>query len=423
MSKVQPVRGTQDLFGADMAKHQRILKTAELIAHQYGYELMATPIFEYTPVFKRTLGETSDVVGKEMYTFIDRGGEEITLRPEGTAPIIRAVISNGLTQGMPLKIAYEGPMLRYERPQLGRRRQFHQFGVECLGVSHPLVDVETIGLAVDILKALQVLDQVRLEINTLGDKESRQAYRRALIDYFTPLKAELSQESQDRLMRNPLRILDSKSEQDRKIIANAPQFQDHLSSESSTYFTAVCAGLDQLGISYHINRRLVRGLDYYNHTAFEFVTESLGSQGTVLAGGRYDGLMSQMGGPEAPGIGWALGVERLALMLDSIPSKNFPVSVIPIGEGGVIEKTFQLAMALRHQGFIVDYLYSGNPGKRMKRANKVNAPVALLLGEEELHSQMITVKDLASGEQKSLVFQQVADYLRATYPQTYLNKV
>jgi histidyl-tRNA synthetase len=406
-----------------MDKHQKIINVAKFYSARYGYDLIDTPLFEYTQVFKRTLGETSDVVGKEMYTFTDRGGEEVTLRPEGTAGVIRAVISNGLTQSMPLKLAYYGPMLRYERPQLGRRRQFHQFGVEFLGVMHPLVDVETIALGVDILQSLGVMDHIQLEINTLGDTESRQAYRQALIDYFTPIKDQLSLDSQQRLHRNPLRILDSKDDQDKKFVANAPQFQEFLTIESRHHFNEVCMGLDAQGIRYIHNSRLVRGLDYYNHTAFEFVTTSLGAQGTVLGGGRYNGLMSQMGGPETPGIGWALGIERLGLLLGNIQPDHFPVSMIPIGEGDIVTAAFNLVMMLRRRGILVDFLFSGNVGKRLKRANKVNAVAALLLGEDELAAQHITVKDLATGSQKNVALEQIGDYLKITYPQTYLSNM
>lgn len=409
--KIQPVRGTDDLIGLDYLKHDTIKKIAEQIASFYGYEPIATPIFEYTSVFKRTIGETSDIVGKEMYSFLDRGGEEITLRPEGTAGVIRAVISNGLTQSMPLKLIYSGPMMRYERPQLGRRRQFHQVGVECLGVAHPLVDVETIVLGASILKELGILDKTTLDINTLGDTASRQAYRQALIDYFTPLQGELSADSLNRLMRNPLRILDSKDEGDRALIINAPKFEDYLSPESANFFAQVCRGLESQKISYRINRRLVRGLDYYNHTAFEFVTNELGAQGTVLAGGRYDGLMAQMGGPETPGIGWALGLERVALLMDPPLPAPSPISVIPIGEEA-FEFCFNLAMNLRQEGFSIDFLYSGNVAKRLKRANKIGAIAAIMVGEEELQKREVTLKNLEKGTQDSVPLAQLVKVIR-----------
>ena len=399
--KIQPVRGTDDLMGLDYLKHDIIKKTAEQIASFYGYEPIATPIFEYTSVFKRTIGETSDIVGKEMYSFLDRGGDDITLRPEGTAGVIRAVISNGLTQNMPLKLIYNGPMLRYERPQLGRRRQFHQVGVECLGIAHPLGDVETIVLGASILEKLGVLDKTVLDINTLGDVPSRQAYRQALIDYFTPFKDKLSVDSQSRLMRNPLRILDSKDEGDRALILNAPKFEDYLSPESADFFAQVCKGLDDQKIKYTINRRLVRGLDYYVHTAFEFVTTQLGAQGTVLAGGRYDSLMAQMGGSEIPGVGWALGLERVALLMESPPQAQHPISLIPIGDEA-FDFCFNLAMDLRQEGIPIDFLYSGNVAKRMKRANKVNASVAIMVGEEELQRKEVTLKNMETGDQISV---------------------
>ncbi|AIK97279.1 histidine--tRNA ligase [Candidatus Odyssella acanthamoebae] len=408
--KLQPPRGTQDLVGDDYRRHAHIIETAQRIAENFGYESIATPIFESTSVFKRTIGETSDIVGKEMYTFEDRGGEELTLRPEGTAGVIRAVISNGLTQNMPLKLIYNGPMFRYERPQLGRRRQFHQLGVECLGVAHPYVDVETIALGVQILKALGLFDQTVLEINTIGDIASRQAYRQALVDYFTPYKDKLSLDSQDRLVRNPLRILDSKDAGDQAIIVEAPEFENYLNDISRDFFAQVCAGLDQLAIPYKSNRRLVRGLDYYNHTAFEFVTTDLGAQGTVLAGGRYDGLMSQMGGPETPGVGWALGIERLALLLDSLTDQPRPIAIIPVGETAFAD-CFALAMKLREAGCTADIAYSGNVGKRLKRANKINAQVAVMIGDDELANQQAIIKNLDSGDQKTVAISEVFEYL------------
>ncbi|WP_010301165.1 histidine--tRNA ligase [Candidatus Odyssella thessalonicensis] len=408
--KLQPPRGTQDLIGDEYRRHAHIIQTAQTIAHSYGYEPIATPIFESTAVFKRTIGETSDIVGKEMYTFEDRGGEEVTLRPEGTAGTLRAVISNGLTQHLPLKLIYSGPMFRYERPQLGRRRQFHQLGVECLGIAHPYSDVETIALGTQVLKALGVLEKTTLEINTLGDTESRQNYRQALIDYFTPYQNQLSKDSQDRLLRNPLRILDSKDEGDRALVANAPQFENYLNETSSTFFAQVCQGLDALNISYQINRRLVRGLDYYNHTAFEFVTTELGAQGTVLAGGRYDGLMSQMGGPETPGIGWALGIERLALLLPALDGHDRPIAVIPVGEAA-FSCCFNLTMQLRDRQLMTDIAYSGNVGKRLKRANKINARYAIMIGDEELTTSQAIIKDLDTGEQKLVAISEISDYL------------
>lgn len=409
--KMQPVRGTQDLRGEEFRKHQHIIQVSEKLSALYGYEPIATPIFEYTPVFKRTLGETSDVVGKEMYTFMDRGGEEITLRPEGTAGVIRAVISEGLTQSMPLKFIYNGPMLRYERPQLGRRRQFHQLGVECLGMDYPLSDVETIALAAQILYALGLKNRVQLEINTLGDQESRHAYREALVAYLKPHADHLSQDSQERLHKNPLRILDSKNEKDREIVAGAPRFPDYMNDISRDHFAAVCKGLDALDIPYVLNDRLVRGLDYYNHTAFEFTTTDLGAQGTVLAGGRYDGLMAQMGGPQCPGVGWALGIDRLSLMIEAPAQTQHPIAVIPVGDEVMQERAFQLAMQLRQDGFMIDMIFSGNVGKRMKRANKVESKIAVLLGEDEWQAESVTVRDLLTGSQNIVKIKELTTHI------------
>src|SRR3546814_550254 len=286
-----------------MRRHRVVVETARALAARYGYHEMATPVFEFTEVFKRTLGETSDVVTKEMYTFSIGDGEQVTLRPEATAGVARALISGGLTQSLPLKVFYNGPMFRHERPQKGRYRQFHQIDVELLGVSEPLADVEIIALGADILAALGLGEHTTLELNTLGDLESRKAYRAALVDYFSAYQDKLSADSRDRLVRNPLRILDSKDQGDRKLIEGAPLFGDYLNQQSRDFFARVLEGLDLLGIGYTLNDRLVRGLDYYTHTAFEFTTTALDAQGTVLAGGRYDGLVETMGGPSVPGIG------------------------------------------------------------------------------------------------------------------------
>ena len=316
MANLQAVRGTHDLMPADARRHRAIVDISRMIAARYGFAEMATPIFEFTDVFSRPIGEATDVVSKEMYTFADRGGEEITLRPEGTAAVCRAVISNGLTQSLPLKYFYSGPMFRYERPQSGRSRQFHQIGAELIGPAQPQADIELIALFQSILRELGVADRCRLELNTLGDTESRQAYRAALVAYFGDHEAKLSEDSRDRLVRNPLRILDSKDPGDRPIVDGAPSFDDYLNEASKKFFDEVRSGLDAIDIAYTRNPRLVRGLDYYCHTAFEFTTTSLGAQGTVAGGGRYDGLMATLGGPSIPAVGWAGGIERLAMLID-----------------------------------------------------------------------------------------------------------
>jgi histidyl-tRNA synthetase len=352
-------------------------------------------------VFKRTLGDTSDIVTKEMYSFTDRGGEMLTLRPEGTAGVARALMSGGLSQHLPLKYFYHGPMFRYERPQKGRMRQFHQIGVELLGVAQPLGDVEVIALGAQILDEIGVLAHTTLELNTLGDSESRQSYRKVPVAYFEGHRDRLSEDSRERLTRNPLRILDSKDEGDRRIVAEAPLFADHLNAASRDFFAEVKAGLDALGIAYHLNPRLVRGLDYYCHTAFEFTTDQLGAQGTVMGGGRYDGLVGIMGGPETPGVGWAAGIERLALLLKSPPAPPRPIAVVPIG-GETANEALKLAVALRRDGYVVELGYGGNVGKRMKRANKLNARAAVIIGTDELARQAVTLRDLDTGDQEEV---------------------
>ncbi|MGH7041808.1 MAG: histidine--tRNA ligase, partial [Acetobacteraceae bacterium] len=300
MTPLQPIRGTADLIGESARRHRHIIDTARRIAATYGCDEWATPIFEATAVFARTLGETSDVVTKEMYTFTDRGGDSLTLRPEATAGVCRALVSNGLTQTLPQKVFYTGPMFRYERPQKGRFRQFHQIDMELIGAAEPLADAEVIACGHDILTALGIAADTMLELNTLGDTDSRTAYRAALVDYFTRHRAALSAESLTRLDRNPLRILDSKDPADRALVADAPTIAPFLTDAARAFYDSVKHHLDHFGVPYRENPRIVRGLDYYNHTAFEFVTDRLGAQGTVLAGGRYDGLVAEMGGPPTP---------------------------------------------------------------------------------------------------------------------------
>jgi len=399
MASLQPVRGTHDLLPDEARRARHVTDTGRSIAECYGYEEAATPIFEFSEVFARTLGETSDIVTKEMYTFTDKGGDSITLRPEGTAGIARALISGGLSQNLPLKFFYAGPMFRYERPQKGRLRQFHQIGVELLGVADPVGDVEVIALGAAILDALGVQGNTTLELNTLGNTESRAAYRDVLVDYFSDHRAGLSADSQDRLDRNPLRILDSKNEGDRAIVAGAPEFDDSLDAESRDFFAEVCAGLDALGIAWQRNSRLVRGLDYYCHTAFEFTTDALGAQSAVLAGGRYDGLVEQMGGPPTPGVGWASGIERLSMLIGDGPARTRPIAVVPLGEAAEAVG-LQLTDRLRRAGIAVDLGYRGKMKQRMKRANSIDARAAVIIGDDELEQSSATVRDLDSGEQE-----------------------
>jgi histidyl-tRNA synthetase len=399
-SNLQPVRGTHDLLPEDARRHRYVEQTAFDVAQLYGFGEIMTPVFEFTEVFARTLGETSDVVSKEMYTFTDRGGESLTLRPENTAGVARALISGGLSQSLPLKFFYRGPMFRYERPQKGRQRQFHQIGVELLGVEGPQADIEVIAVGWHILQKLGLGEHITVEINSLGDAESRNAYRGALVQYLSGFKDRLSQDSRDRLERNPLRVLDSKDEGDKAIVAGAPLLVDYLNDHSRAFFETVRAGLDKLGVPARVNPKLVRGLDYYSHTAFEFITSALGAQGTVMAGGRYDGLVGQMGGPATPGIGWAAGVERLSMLMgDTLEAPRRPVAVIPMGEG---DAALLVAHRLRQAGYAVEMGYSGNMKKRLARANKANARAAVILGEDELSRQAATVRDLDSGEQEEV---------------------
>jgi histidyl-tRNA synthetase len=410
LSTLQPVRGTRDILPDEMRRHRAVMDTARALAERYGYLEMSTPVFEFTEVFKRTLGDTSDVVTKEMYTFSMKEGEEITLRPEATAGIARAFISGGLAQQLPLKVFYAGPMFRYERPQKGRQRQFHQVDVELLGVAEPLADVEIIAIGAHVLDALGVLDRTTLELNTLGDPESRRAYRTVLVEYFQENPARLSADSLERLDRNPLRILDSKDQGDRRVIAGAPLFGDYLNQASRDFFEAVKAGLDALEIGYQVNPRLVRGLDYYTHTAFEFTTSELGAQGAVLAGGRYDGLIETIGGPPTPGIGWAAGIERLAMLLAEAPAAPRPIAVVPVGSRAETA-ALRLTQRLRQDGFTVDLGFSGNVKKRMRRADRLQARAAVILGEDELARNAATVRDLDTGGQELVSLDALSDRL------------
>lgn len=410
MSKLQPIRGTHDLLPDAMRRHRHVVEAAGAVAGRYGYDAMATPVFEATEVFARTLGETSDVVTKEMYSFETKGGDSVTLRPENTAGVARAVISNGLHQSLPLRYFYAGPMFRHERPQKGRQRQFHQIGIELIGVAHPLGDVETIAAGAAVLDALGVRERTVLELNTLGDTESRAAYRDRLVGYLSRFRDDLSEDSRRRLDINPLRILDSKNARDGEIVAGAPVFGDSLTGGARAWFEAVKAGLDAIGIAYRLNERLVRGLDYYCHSAFEFTTRALGAQGAVIAGGRYDGLIGRMGGPETPGVGWAGGIERLALLAEADLPAPRPVALVPIGEASE-RAALPLAERLRAAGYRIDMTFDGNLKKRMKRADRVGARAAVLIGSDELAAGAATVRDLDSGEQGAVALDSLAEAL------------
>lgn len=416
MAALQPVRGTRDLIGEEMRRHRHVVETARRVAGLYGFDEWATPVFEDTRVFARTLGDTSDVVTKEMYSFDDRGGDSITLRPENTAGVCRALVSNGLTQSLPQRVFYAGPMFRYERPQKGRYRQFHQIGAELIGPSEPLADAEVIALGWDVLRELGVAEDAVLELNTLGDAASRAAYRDALVEYFAAHGDALSADSRERLGRNPLRILDSKDEGDRRLVADAPTIHAHLTPEAAAFYDRLREHLARLGVPFRENPRIVRGLDYYNHTAFEFVTTRLGAQGTVLAGGRYDGLVAEMGGPPTPAVGWAAGVERLAMLMAAPPPPPAPVAVIPVGGPAEEAAALDVLQALRRAGLRAEMAYRGNLKRRMERANRTGARAAVLLGEAEAARGVAQVKDLATGVQTEVPVGEVAAHLAAARP-------
>ena len=412
MAKLQPPRGTRDLFGPTLASMRHVQHLATAKAKSYGFEEIETPVFESMAVFERPLGETSDVVSKEMYSFDTKeGGELYGLRPENTASVIRAFLSNGLQQQLPARFFYAGPMFRHERPQAGRYRQFYQFGVELLGAASAYADVDVIALGYDILCGLGLENNIVLSLNTLGDTQSRTAYRSALVDYFSVHKGKLSEDSLKRLNKNPLRILDSKDAGDRELVKDAPLFDDFLNQASKTFFAEVCAGLDEIGVPWHRDQAMVRGLDYYCHTTFEFITQDLGAQGTVLAGGRYDGLVQLMGGPDTPGVGFASGMDRLSLLLGEVETARRTVSVVPVGDEAQ-PACRKLAHQLRGQGFEIDLGYEGNVGKRMKRANKLGALASLLIGDEELAAGSVQLKDLSTGNQETVAMDQVAARLQ-----------
>ncbi|WP_442679953.1 histidine--tRNA ligase [Sphingomonas sp. ASY06-1R] len=385
MAKIEtprPIRGTQDMLGEQAARFGHVVDTFERVRKLYGFGRVETPVFEATAVFSRSLGETTDVVSKEMYTFEDRGGDSLTLRPEFTAGIARAFLTEGWQQFAPLKVATHGPLFRYERPQKGRFRQFHQLDAEIIGAAEPAADVEILAFADQLLHELGIADGVTLQLNTLGDSATREAWRQALIAHFEGARDALSEESVDRLAKNPLRILDSKDPRDRPIADAAPEIDAHMSSEAGAFFEAVTKGLDAAGVAWTRNARLVRGLDYYRHTAFEFVTDRLGAQGTVLGGGRYDGLIETLGGPHTPAVGWAAGIERLAMLIEKPAEDRAFVAIVVENEAAQTDG-IATAAALRRAGIAVELVASGSPKKRYDRAMKLSpgAIVSLDRGE------------------------------------------
>jgi len=405
MVSIQALRGTRDILPDEIRYWQQVEATARAIFRKAAYQEIRTPIFEQTSLFERGIGEATDVVGKEMYTFQDRGDRSITLRPEGTAGVVRSFIEHGLgTQGGVQRLWYCGPMFRYERPQAGRQRQFHQIGVEVLGSPSPRADAEAIAVATDILQSLG-LKNLALNLNSIGDASDRLRFREALINYLTPFKSELDADSQDRLTRNPLRILDSKDEQTQKILEHAPSILDYLNPNSRIRFEQVKNLLSTLNIPYTINSRLVRGLDYYTHTVFEIQSSDLGAQATVCAGGRYDGLVGELGGAETPAVGWAIGMERLIILLQQLQSLLSPtIDFYVVSKGEQAEaQALVIAQTLRQNGFTVELDISGSAfGKQFKRADRSNAAACVILGDDEAKSQTVQLKWLTTGDQQAI---------------------
>ena len=402
---IQALRGTRDILPEEVGYWQLIEATVREILGRAVYQEIRAPIFEQTALFERGIGEATDVVGKEMYTFSSRGDKSITLRPEGTAGVVRAFIQNKLhAQGGVQRLWYTGPMFRYERPQAGRQRQFHQVGLELLGCDAPRGDAEAIALATNILQSLG-LKNLELDINSVGSGEDRASYREALISYLEPYKDDLDEDSKDRLTRNPLRILDSKDPKTQEIAQNAPKITEHLSTESKKHFDTVLKLLTDLDIKYQINHCLVRGLDYYTHTAFEIKSDDLGAQATVCGGGRYDGLVAELGGPQTQAVGWAIGMERLVLLLQQLKSNpvNAPdLYIVSRGEAAEAQSLI-LAQKLRNAGLGVELDLSGSAfGKQFKRADRSGVAACLVLGDAEAENKSVNLKWLASGEQQAI---------------------
>ena len=414
--KLQKPKGTQDILPQESAKWQYVEDFARKTFKKYNYGEIRTPIFEHYEVISRSVGDTTDIVTKEMYDFYDKGDRHITLRPEGTAPVVRSYVENKLFAPevqKPVKVYYMGSMFRYERPQAGRLREFHQIGAECFGSSNPSTDVEMIAMAAQFFKDIGITN-VSLELNSLGNPESRAAYRQALIDYLTPLKASLSADSQRRLEENPLRVLDSKEPEDKAAVEGAPSILDYLDEESSTYFAAVRSMLETLQIPYVINTNMVRGLDYYNHTIFEFTTEVAGSQLTICAGGRYDGLVAYFGGPETPGVGFGMGLERLLLVLDKqgveLPIETALDVYVAVLGAGANGRALELVQALRAQGFAAERDYLDRKLKaQFKSADIFKAKTLITLGESEVESGQVTVKNNYNREEITVSLDQIQE--------------
>ncbi|MGY2977554.1 histidine--tRNA ligase [Thermostichus sp. OS-CIW-31] len=415
MEMIQAVRGTRDILPQEVRLWQQVEASAREILGRANYQEIRTPILELTELFARSIGSATDVVGKEMYSFSTRGEQEVSLRPENTAGVVRAYIQHGLQMaGDVQRLWYCGPMFRYERPQAGRQRQFHQLGVELLGSRDPRADAEVIALAWELLQAVGA-ENLSLRLNSLGDPQDRRAYRQALVDYLTPLREKLDPDSQERLTRNPLRILDSKDPRTREIAEGAPKLPDYLGPESRAFFEQVQDHLQMLDIPYQLDPYLVRGLDYYTHTAFEIVSPDLGSQSTVCGGGRYDGLVEELGGPSTPAVGWAIGMERLVLLLQKKQGEAppAPVEVYVISRGAKAEaQSLRIAQALRQAGFCTELDLSGSAfGKQFKRASRSGATWAVTLGDAEAVAGEVQLKHLPTGQQQTLLQADLVKYL------------
>lgn len=422
--KLQKPKGTQDILPADSAKWQYVENVARETFKKYNYGEIRTPMFEHYEVISRSVGDTTDIVTKEMYDFHDKGDRHITLRPEGTAPVVRSYVENKLFAPevqKPVKVYYIGSMFRYERPQAGRLREFHQLGVECFGSKNPATDVETIAMAYQLFNTLGIKD-VTLHLNSLGNTESRLAYRQALIDYLTPMRESLSKDSQRRLDENPLRVLDSKEKEDKLAVENAPSILDYLDEESQAYFDEVRTMLESLNIPYVIDTNMVRGLDYYNHTIFEFVTTIDKSELTICAGGRYDSLVEYFGGPETAGFGFGLGLERLLLVLDkqgiTLPVEEGLDVYIAVLGSEANGKALELAQAIRHQGFKAERDYLGRKIKaQFKSADAFKAKTVITLGESELESGQVSVKNNTTREEVTVSFEELTENFAAVLDQ------
>jgi histidyl-tRNA synthetase len=410
----QKIRGTQDIWGEDADRFQTVVAAFERVRRLYGFGRVEMPVFENTAVFVRSIGETTDIVSKEMYSFEDRGGDNLTLRPEFTAGICRAYLSEGWQQHAPVKLATHGPAFRFERPQKGRYRQFHQLDAEIIGAGEPSADVEIIAMGAQLLAELGIGERVDLKLNTLGDPATRDAWRGALVEYFRDHRNDLSAESRQRLEKNPLRILDSKEHQDWPIVDASPVVDDYLTPEAADYFERVTAGLDTAGIVWTRDPRLVRGLDYYRHTAFEFVTEDLGAQNAVIAGGRYDGLIENMGGPYTPAVGWAAGIERLGMLIELPESGAAALAVVP-DRPELEAEAFALALRLRRSGIATDLSFKGNAKKRIENARKRNVSAVLILRDEAQQPRLHLTHYRGDDDQRSTLASEVLSAVAGVY--------